>query len=251
MPETPAAKRVLILGASSAIAADIARLYASEGARLHLIGRSEEKLAALAHELGDATSLRAGADFTDMDGIGAWIEEGISLLGGLDVALIAHGLIGDQRLSEREHAEAQRIIVTNFTSAVAMLIPLANHFEAQGSGHIAVLSSVAGDRGRPRNYSYGASKGALTLYLQGVRSRLWPKVGVHTLKLGPVDTPMTVEHPKNPLFADSPAVAQQVVRAIERGTPEAYVPWFWRPIMFVVRNCPEPVYQRIGFFSGR
>ena len=111
--------------------------------------------------------------------------------------MIAHGLLGDQLDSERDFAEAERILAANFLSVVALLVPLGNHFEAAGGGNIAVMSSVAGDRGRPRNYTYGASKGALNVYLQGLRTRLWSRgVRVQTLKLGPVDTPMTTTHKK-------------------------------------------------------
>jgi short-subunit dehydrogenase len=149
-------------------------------------------------------------------------------------------------------AEANRIIDVNFTSVVALLVPLANHFEAAGAGHIAVLSSVAGERGRPRNYTYGAAKGALNVYLQGVRTRLWPRgVGVHTLKLGPVDTPMTATHEKTRLFARAGQVADDIVAAVDAGRAEAYVPWFWRPIMAVVRRLPERVLQRLPALSGR
>jgi len=243
--------RVLILGATSAIAGDIARIYARGGATLFLVGRSEEKLAALRDELGESVAGSQSADFIDFAGNTKVIGSAILELGGLDVALIAHGMIGDQLLSERDEAEAARIMDVNYRSAVSLLIPLANTLEAQGHGHLAVLSSVAGERGRPRNYTYGAAKGALTLYLQGVRSRLWPHVGVHTIKLGPVDTPMTVNHPKNRLFASSPAVAERIVRVIDAGVSEAYVPWYWRPIMFAVRNLPEALFQRAPFLSGR
>ena len=141
----------------------------------------------------------------------------------MDVAVIAHGWLGDQLASERDVAEAERIIATNFTSVVALLVPLGNHFEAAGAGNIAVLSSVAGDRGRPRNYTYGAAKGALNVYLQGLRTRLWSRgVRVQTLKLGPVDTPMTATHTKNLLFARAdpspPASSPRSTRAAPRST---------------------------------
>jgi decaprenylphospho-beta-D-erythro-pentofuranosid-2-ulose 2-reductase len=114
------------------------------------------------------------------------------------------------------------------------------------------MGSVAGDRGRPRNYTYGAAKGALTLYLQGLRSRLYPVgVAVTTLKLGPVDTPMTVDHAKNPLFTTPERLAPAIVRAIDRRAGEVYLPWYWRPILAVVRNTPEPLFQRLRFLSGR
>lgn len=245
--------RVAIFGATSAIATEVARLYAARGARLFLAGRNPDKLRALVTSLGPAVAGWREVDFAG-DGAGdAAVADAVAKLGGgVDVALIAHGLLGDQLASEREYAEAERVIRANFLSVVALLVPLAAHLEAAGGGHVAVMSSVAGDRGRPRNYTYGAAKGALNVYLQGMRTRLWRRgVGVHTLKLGPVDTPMTVTHQKSRLFARASDVAGGIVAAIERGVPEAYVPWFWRPIMAIVRRIPEPVMQRLPALSGR
>ena len=140
----------------------------------------------------------------------------------------------------------------NFTSVVSLLIPLANHMERARSGSLAVITSVAGERGRPRNYTYGAAKGALSIYLQGLRTRLYPAgVSVTTLKLGPVDSPMTTDHAKHALFAKPPAVAQAILHAIDTRTAEAYVPFFWKAIMPIVRNTPEPLFQRLPFLSGR
>src|SRR5690606_4029530 len=159
--------------------------------------------------------------------------------------------LGAQLRSKHDFEEAKAQLDANYTSVLSFVIPLANHLERQGSGHLAVISSVAGERGRPRNYTYGAAKGAVTVYLQGLRSRLWPKVGVHTIKLGPVDSPMTVDHPKNALFASCAQAARLIVRAIDRGRPEVYVPWYWAPIMLGVRNMPEWLFQRFAFLSGR
>ena len=242
---------VLILGATSHVAADVARVYAGRGARLYLVGRSAEKLRSLCDELGAAVAGSEALDFARYEHADACIARAAAALGELDVALIAHGDLGDQQQSEREFTEAERIIAVNFTSAVALIVPLANLLEAQGRGCLAVISTVAGERGRPRNYTYGAAKGALTRYLQGVRSRLWPKVDVVTIKLGPVHSPMTVDHPKNALFADSPDVARSIVAAIDGRRGEVYVPWYWRPIMGVVVTLPEAIFQRFGFLSGR
>jgi short-subunit dehydrogenase len=168
------------------------------------------------------------------------------------VVLVAHGYLGDQLGSERSYDEADLILRTNFLSVVALLVPLANHLEAAGRGRIGVITSVAGDRGRPRNFTYGAAKGGLGIYLQGLRSRLRPAgVTVTTLKLGPVETPMTVDHRKNLLFAQPDGVARTLVAAIDRGEAEAYVPRFWRPIMAIVRRTPELVFQRLRALSGR
>jgi short-subunit dehydrogenase len=245
--------QVAIFGATSAVAGEVARVYAARGARLYLAGRSAEKLRERVAALGDAVAGSCEVDLTAPGAAGAAVARALDAFGGgLDVAIIAHGLLGDQLASERELGEATRIIDTNFLSVVALLVPLGNHFEAQGSGNIAVLSSVAGDRGRPRNYTYGAAKGALNVYLQGLRTRLWPRgVGVHTLKLGPVDTPMTATHEKTRLFARADDVAAGIVAAIDAGRAEVYVPWFWRPIMAVVRRLPERVLQRVPMLAGR
>ena len=242
---------VIMLGATSHVAADVARLYAGRGARLYLVGRSAEKLRALRDELGSAVVGSETVDFARYDDAPGCVARAAAALGEVDVALIAHGDLGDQLQSEREFAEAERIIAVNFTSAVALIVPLANLLEAQGRGCLAVISTVAGERGRPRNYTYGAAKGALTHYLQGVRSRLWPRVDVVTIKLGPVHSPMTTDHPKNALFADSPDVARSIVAAIDGRRGEVFVPWYWRPIMSVVVNMPEAIFQRFGFLSGR
>jgi short-subunit dehydrogenase len=244
--------RVLVLGATSAIASEIALRYAQRGASLYLVGRSPDKLAALRSRLGDAV---AGWELADLDDTGksdALVQRAIATLGSLDIAVIAHGLLGDQRATELEWSAAEQVVRTNLLSPLALLLPLANYFEEASGGHIAVLSSVAGDRGRPRNYTYGAAKAGLTVYLQGLRSRLWRAgVAVHTFKLGPVDTPMTVEHPKNKLFSRADVVAEMIVAGIDAGVPEAYVPSWWRPILGVVRRLPESWFQRVGALAGR
>jgi decaprenylphospho-beta-D-erythro-pentofuranosid-2-ulose 2-reductase len=245
-------KRVLILGATSAIAAEVARLYVERGDRLHLVGRNPEKLRALVDLLASPAVTHASADFDQLGQGEAVIARAVESLGGVDVVLIAHGALGDQRESERSFEAAEAVLRTNFISVVALLVPVANLLEAQGSGVIGVITSVAGDRGRPRNYTYGAAKGGLNVYLQGLRSRLFgSSVHVVTLKLGPVDTPMTATHEKNALFARPAGVAASIVSALDRGTPEAYVPSFWGAIMPVVKSTPERLFQLLPFLSGR
>jgi short-subunit dehydrogenase len=251
-------QRVLILGATSAIAAEVARRHAERGARLHLVGRNPQKLAEVARALGPAASARAAevttsdADFAELGANEARIGRAIRTLGAIDTVLIAHGELGDQLATERSFAEAEKVLCTNFTSVVSLLIPLANYMETARAGRIGVITSVAGDRGRPRNYTYGAAKGALAIFLQGLRTRLYPAgVKVTTLKLGPVDTPMTRDHKKHALFGTPAAVAKDIVRAMDRGEAEAYVPAFWAAIMPVVRHTPEGIVQRLSFLSGR
>lgn len=226
--------------------------YARRGDRLHLVGRNPDKLAAVAARCAPATVTTAVADFTRLDANAALVRDALDTLGGVDVALIAHGDLGDQRASEQHFDAARAILDTNLASVVALLVPLANAMEAQRSGRLGVITSVAAERGRPRNYTYGAAKAALNTYLQGLRTRLYPAgVSVTTLKLGPVDTPMTVGHPKHPLFGKADAVARDIVKAVDDGAAEAFVPWYWAGIMAVVRRTPERLFQRVPFLSGR
>jgi short-subunit dehydrogenase len=251
MNEAPG-RRVLIFGATSAIAADVARLYAARGARLHLVARDADKLARLVAELPADRVTSQRADFARLADAEDVVRAALAALGGVDVALIAHGALGDQLETERSFAAAEAIVTANFTSVVALLVPLANHFETARAGVLGVITSVAGERGRPRNYTYGAAKGALNVYLQGLRSRLrGAGVKVTTLKLGPVDTPMTATHTKTLVFAKPADVARGIVAALDRGAAEVYVPAFWRAIMLVVRNTPEQLFQLLPFLSGR
>ncbi len=245
-------ERVAIFGASSAIAAEVAYLYARRGARLHLVGRNETKLAATAERCAGAEVTTEVADFARLEENASVVERAVARLGRIEVAVVAHGDIGDQLASERSFDDAEPILRVNFTSAVSLLIPIANHMDTARAGRIGVMTSVAGERGRPRNYTYGAAKGALGIYLQGVRSRLHSRgVSVTTLKLGPVDSPMTRDHAKHALFGRPDAVARGIVRAIDGRTAEAYVPSFWGAIMPIVRNTPERIFQLLPFLSGR
>jgi short-subunit dehydrogenase len=242
-------RRVLIVGATSAIAGEAARAYAESGARLFLVGRDAGRLAAVADDLrvrGARQVDTATLDLTRLDRHEAVLEEAARALGGLDVALIAHGILPDQRRCEASVSESLAAIEVNFTSVVALLTRLANRFESQRGGVIAVITSVAGDRGRQSNYVYGAAKGGLGVFLQGLRNRLHHSgVVVVTLKPGFVDTPMTAGVPKNPLFTSARRAGRAVHRAIERGSSVVYIPWFWRPIMAAVNSLPEAVFKRL------
>lgn len=244
-------QRVLVLGATSAIAAAIAEIHARRGDALALVGRNPSKLEDVARRVGSegCACHCFVADLDASDGNAALVERAIASLGGdIDLAIIAHGLLGDQAATERVWPAAEQVLHTNLLSPISLLIPLAQHFSARGSGAIGVLSSVAGDRGRPRNYTYGAAKAGLTAYLQGLRSVMW-RVGVrvHTFKLGPVDTPMTAGHAKNRLFARADEVAARIVADMTGPSGEFYVPRYWAPILGVVRRMPEPLLQRFKF----
>ncbi len=243
---------ILIFGATSAVAAEVAALYAERRCRLHLVARNADKLQSVAVRCAGATVTVQSADFAALEQNERVVEHALATLGRVDVVLIAHGDLGDQLASERSFNEAEHILRVNFTSVVSLLIPIANHLERAGAGRLGVITSVAGDRGRPRNYTYGAAKGALNTYLQGLRTRLYAShVSVTTLKLGPVDTPMTRDHEKHALFGKPKGVARTIVNALDARAPEAYVPSFWAAAMPIVKNTPEWLFQRLPFLSGR
>lgn len=251
MPKPAAGpRRVLALGATSAIAEATLRLMAEQHASFYLVGRSPEKLTAVRDDLvtrGAGAATIHVADLDDMAGHPAMLARAAATLGGIDVALIAHGVLGDQADAERDYAAAQAILVTNFLSAVSLVTWLANYFEGEKRGTIAVISSVAGDRGRKSNYVYGASKGGLNVFLDGVRNRI-DRAGVQvlTIKPGFVATPMTAHVKRNALFASPGVVARHILRAIDQGKDVAYVPPFWRWIMLVVCSIPRSIFKKLN-----
>jgi len=243
--------RILILGATSDVGGEIARLFAARNDMLFLVARNSDRLRQFAGDLGSQVAGTASYDFVDTNRAASVVSEAVETMGGLDLALIVHGYLGDQIASESNVEEATRIFRVNCESAVAQLIALGNYFESTKGGQLAVISSVAGERGRPRNYTYGAAKQALTIYLQGLRSRLYPHTTVTTIKLGPVDTKMTTDHAKNASFVSKEKAAQGIVRAIDTKRSEVYVPGYWAPIMGIVTRLPEALFQRLRFLSAR
>jgi hypothetical protein len=240
---------ILIIGATSAIAQATARRFAAEGARFFLVGRDAGKLAAVADDLrvrGAAETETYVLDVNEFEKHAAMIEAATTALGTLDAALIAHGTLGDQKANETLVVETLREWSTNATSVIALLTLLANTFERQRHGTIAVMSSIAGDRGRRSNYIYGAAKAALSVFLEGLRGRLHAAgVAVVTIKPGFVDTPMTAAFAKNFLFASPERVGQDIHRAMARGTAVVYTPWFWRYVILLIRLIPEPVFRKL------
>jgi short-subunit dehydrogenase len=242
-------RRILIMGATSAIAEATAREFARFGDALFLTGRDEARLRAIADDLKVRGARIVGVgviDARDLAGLDALLDAADRTLGGLDAALIAHGTLPDQRACQESVAPMVEQFETNALSVMAICTLLANRFEAAGCGVIAVISSVAGDRGRQSNYAYGAAKAAVTAFASGLRQRLRGKnVQVVTIKPGFVDTPMTASFRKGVLWASAGTVGKSIARAMIRGDAVVYVPWFWRPIMAVIRSIPEFAFQRL------
>ena len=243
-------KKVLIIGATSAIAEAAARLFAARGDALFIVARNAEHLRLIAEDLSVRGAMRAATatlDVTDFAAHEALLDAAERELGSIDIVLVAHGTLSDQDECQRSVAAMRREFDINGISAMALLTVLANRMEARGSGTLAVISSVAGERGRQSNYVYGAAKAALSTFLGGLRQRLAKaNVNVLTIKPGFVDTPMTAAiTPKGALWAKPDRVAAGIVKAIDSGRSVVFLPWFWRWIMLVIRLIPEPVFKRI------
>jgi short-subunit dehydrogenase len=242
--------KVLIVGATSAIAYETAKCFAQDGAELFLVGRNAEKLAAIANDLkvrGAKRVERFLLDLNDLDSHQELLDAVISAFGVLDMLLIAHGTLGNQQRCEQSVSETLKEFISNCTSVISLLTISANYFEQQKRGCIAVISSVAGDRGRPSNYVYGTTKAAVSTFLQGLRSRLYKSgVSVVTIKPGLVDSPMTAALKKGPLFSSPQHVGRGVYQAMKKGKAVVYLPGYWRGIMFVVRSVPEGIFKRLS-----
>jgi short-subunit dehydrogenase len=242
-------QRILIVGATSAIAEATARLCAARGDALFLAGRSEERLQAIAADLKvrGASEVATGVfDALAYDQAMPLLDIATARLGGLDAALIAHGTLSDQLACQQSVDRLREEFEINALSIMALCTGLANQFEDNGRGVIAVISSVAGDRGRQSNYVYGTAKAAVTAFTSGLRQRLYSKnVRVVTIKPGFVSTPMTAAFKKGALWAEPAKVAADILRAMDRGSPVVYTPWFWRPIMWIIRCVPETVFRRL------
>ena len=243
-------KKVLILGATSAIAIAVARKLAAAGASFYLVARSEAKLEAVACDLETRGAQVVFVHAMDLDETRKhpkMLASAAESLGHIDFALIAHGVLGNQEEAEADYSVAEKIMYTNFLSAVSLSTWLANYFEVREGGVLGVISSVAGDRGRKSNYIYGASKGALNIFLDGLRNRI-DRAGVHVLTIRPgfVSTPMTAHLKQNALFAHPNKIADGIVNAVVHRKDVVYLPKIWRPIMFLIRKIPERVFKKMN-----
>ena len=243
-------KNIMIIGATSAIAQEVARLYAEQGDSFFLIARDEAKLDIVKSDLisrGSENVITVCGDFSEPGDFTTTLEEANDLLGKIDIALITYGTLPDQEKCAGSIDESVKALNVNFLSVVSVLTVLANSFEARRQGTIAVISSVAGDRGRQSNYVYGAAKGGLSVFLQGLRNRLSPRgVNVLTIKPGFVDTPMTTEFDKGPLWVSPEVVANSIVKAIEKKKDVLYTPWFWFWIMLIIKLIPEKIFKKMS-----
>lgn len=242
-------KKILIIGATSAIAQEVAKIYAGQRQELVIWGRNTDHLNIIAQDLQVRGAMKVTVishDLNDFSAHKTMIDTIWHDHKSIDAVLLAHGVLGDPRKAEVDQKEMMHLLNSNFISHASLLTYISQKMAKQGQGVIAVISSVAGDRGKQSNYVYGSAKAGMTAYVDGLRNRLFP-TGVHVLnlKLGPVDTPMTKDHKKSPLFGKAPAVGRGIVRAINAKRNTVYLPFFWRYIMLMINSIPENIFKRL------
>jgi len=242
-------KKILIIGASSSIAEHCARLFAARGDSLYLVARNQEKLTSLQKDLSVRGAVKVSSyvmDANDYKSHSKMLNNAEAALDGIDIVLIAYGTLSNQKKCEHDAELTLQEINTNGLSAIVLLTNIANRFEANGKGTIAVISSVAGDRGRSSNYVYGSAKAMLTTFTSGLRQRLYKSnVAVVTIKPGFVDTPMTAAFKKGLLWAQPETVAKKIVKAIDQPKDEVYVPAFWWAVMALIKAIPATIFKKI------
>ncbi|WP_461537190.1 SDR family oxidoreductase [Spongorhabdus nitratireducens] len=244
-------KRILIIGATSAMAKGCARAMAEQGHSLFLCARKMAEIEELKHDLlarGAGSVSAMTLDINNLSRHKAVLETAYQELDGLDLVLLAHGTLPNQQQCEQNVDKTIEALQTNAVSSIAFLTRVANQFEQWGQGTIAAISSVAGDRGRQSNYVYGAAKNCLTTYLQGLRNRL-DKAGVRvvTIKPGLVISPMTADFEKGPLWASADDVGRRMARVLLEGKQDVvYLPGFWRWIMMAICMIPETIFKRMS-----
>ncbi|MDC1067563.1 SDR family oxidoreductase [Candidatus Kapabacteria bacterium] len=244
-------KKILIFGASSKIAQETAKNFNQEGTQLYLAGSNLQKLEIVRDDLKvrspKATFYLEQINALEFDKHNQLIENAKTKMDGLDCVLIAHGTLPENDEIRKDHIKTLHHFNINCTSVISLSTIAATNFEKQGYGTLAVISSVAGERGRQSNYIYGSAKGGVSLFLQGLRNRLInSNVNILTIKPGPTDTPMTTNMKKGLLFAKADAVGKSIHSAILNGKDVLYTPWFWRYIMAIIKAVPESIFKKMS-----
>jgi decaprenylphospho-beta-D-erythro-pentofuranosid-2-ulose 2-reductase len=254
MKSAPASSlRIAIVGATSAIAHQIARDFARcEHASFFLVGRNEERLQTVAADLralGATQCEMLAGDFHVPDLARDFPARAESALGGLvHLVLVAHGSLSDEARAAADLDYADREIDVNYSSAVRFVTAAASRLRGQKAGQLAVVTSVAGERGRASNAFYAATKGALIVFCSGLRARLArDNVQLTELRPGVIATPMTAHLRHGILTCSAERAGRLCARAIRRRADLAYIPGYWRWIMLVIRLVPETVFKKLKF----
>ena len=246
-----AKKRIVIIGATSTIAEHCARLWVKDAAAdLTLVARNREKAEQVAADLGvrsPQSIIRVlEADFIDPLAIGQLVDR-IFAEGMVHTVLIAHGSLPEQKICQQDLAECHLALTLNGLSPVLFAEAFASHMQRANQGTLAMIGSVAGDRGRKSNYVYGAAKGLVTRYAQGLQHR-FANTGVKVvlIKPGPTDTPMTAHlKQQGTRLANAEDVAKRIITAINQGKPVVYAPAKWALIMMIIRHLPRFIFNKM------
>lgn len=240
-------KKLVVFGATSAISQAYVNRVAKDFEAIVLVARNADQLediVAHVRVVSDATVTAIVSDLADVSAHARLVDE-VSV-GGIFCALVSYGQLTDQERSvaDTEYGLAQFHL--NGTSTISLSASIASVLSRQGGGVLAVVGSVAGDRGRRSNYFYGAAKSAVASFLSGLRSDMQGRgVTVITVKPGFVDTPMTSEFKKGLLWASADKVAADIDRAIQKKSSVLYTPWFWRYVMFIIKSIPEFIFKKL------
>jgi hypothetical protein len=240
---------IVIVGATSDIARAIIKLYCQKGKyNFFLIARNEKRCQEIANE-----AIAHGSQVETFTMNASNIDQVINVANSLlskrikiDKLILAHGTLPDNESTYKDIDKVTLELNINLNSIITFITILLPKFEEEKDGTIAVIGSVAGDRGRQSNFIYATAKGALDVYLSGLRNKLFDKgINVLTIKPGFVNTNMTKDIPKNPLFAEPESVAKDIILAIEKEKSIIYTPFFWRYIMLIIKSIPESIFKKL------
>lgn len=242
---------LVIFGATSAVAQMLAKIHAEKSDSLILIARNSKRFDSVANDLRSRGASQVDCLTIDLDDFSkhqSLLEDIDKLSQNIAKYYFFYGSLPDQKACETSWEASQQALTTNFLSAASLLTLIANKVEKETNRGIIVVTSVAGDRGRQSNYVYGAAKGGLALFLQGLRNRLYKSsCTVTTVKPGFIDTPMTSGMDKSGLLWATPEkVANDIYKASQKGKNIIYTPGFWRLIMFIIKMIPETIFKRLN-----
>lgn len=240
-------ERVLVVGATSDIAQEVAKIYASRKGKIFLVGRDAVRLEVVAKDLtargADAVGICV-ADLTHLETCARAAQEAQAFLGDVQVAIMAQGVMGVQEVLTRDPLAMEALFRVNVLSFIALTSGLKDHMKSGAT--LAMISSVAGDRGRQSNYVYAASKAALTAVASGMRQEMFASgINVLTIKPGFVSTKMTAHMKQGALFASPRKVASDIVAAIDKRKASIYTPFFWWGIMTIIKSIPEKIFRKL------
>ncbi len=242
---------IVILGATSAIAQSVAQQYCASDANFILVARNTEKLDIVKNNLESIGAKSVTTYVLDFDLIDKQ-KEFVQYLDTksivIDLVFVAYGVLHDQTECEHNVDKAVEQIYSNYNSVVLLVTMLSTLLEKNKTGCIAVITSVAGDRGRKSNFIYGSAKAGVTTFLEGLRYKLYDAgITVITLKPGFIDTPMTKDCKKGLLWVSSDVAAKYIVKAIKKKKSVAYIPPFWFWIMLIIRMIPNIIFRKLNF----